>query len=65
MLVRGRQRALQMAAKLGLESQKNEMLLRTASDGIHICDLEGNLVQANDAFCRMLVTHTRKYRAWT
>lgn len=54
MLVRGRKRALKMAAKLLLESHKNEMLLRTASDGIHICDLEGNLVQANDAFCRML-----------
>lgn len=54
MLVRGRKRALQMAAQLGLESHKNEMLLRTASDGIHILDLKGNLVQANDAFCRML-----------
>lgn len=36
------------------EGVKNEMLLRTASDGIHILDLDGNVVQVNDAFCRML-----------
>ncbi|MFZ2300290.1 MAG: EAL domain-containing protein [Gallionella sp.] len=36
------------------ESYRNKMLLRTASDGIHILDLEGNVVQVNDAFCRML-----------
>jgi PAS domain S-box-containing protein len=54
MLIHGRKRALQTATRLSLESRKNEMLLRTASDGIHICDLEGNLVQTNDAFCRML-----------
>lgn len=40
--------------KLAAESAKNATLLRTASDGIHILDLDGNLVQANDAFCRML-----------
>ncbi|MFI5302516.1 MAG: ATP-binding protein, partial [Polyangiales bacterium] len=32
----------------------NEMLLRAASDGIHVLDAKGNVVQANDAFCRML-----------
>ncbi|MDH4215709.1 MAG: PAS domain S-box protein, partial [Gallionella sp.] len=36
------------------ESHKNETLLRAASDGIHILDLEGNVVQVNDAFCKML-----------
>jgi len=36
------------------ESYRNKMLLRTASDGIHILDLDGNVVQVNDAFCRML-----------
>ena len=35
-------------------SRKNETLLRAASDGIHILDLKGNVVQVNDAFCRML-----------
>jgi diguanylate cyclase (GGDEF)-like protein/PAS domain S-box-containing protein len=36
------------------ESRMNETLLRAASDGIHIMDGDGNLVQVNDAFCRML-----------
>lgn len=36
------------------ESAKNATLLRTASDGIHVLDPQGNVVQANDAFCRML-----------
>ena len=33
---------------------KNEMLLRTASDGIHVMDLNGDILQANDRFCQML-----------
>ncbi len=36
------------------ESSKNAVLLRTASDGIHVLDQQGNVVQVNDAFCRML-----------
>jgi sigma-B regulation protein RsbU (phosphoserine phosphatase) len=36
------------------ESYKNQTLLRAASDGIHILDLQGNVMQVNDAFCRML-----------
>jgi PAS domain S-box-containing protein len=36
------------------ESQKNLALLRNASDGIHILDLEGNLLEASAAFYRML-----------
>ncbi|MCR4299120.1 MAG: diguanylate cyclase, partial [Gallionella sp.] len=39
---------------LATENRKNEALLRTASDGIHILDLDGNVVQVNDSFCRML-----------
>jgi diguanylate cyclase (GGDEF)-like protein/PAS domain S-box-containing protein len=39
---------------LAEESAKNAMLLRTASDGIHVLDMEGKVVMANDAFCRML-----------
>ena len=42
------------AQALAAESAKNAMLLRTASDGIHVLDLQGNVVQVNDAFCRML-----------
>ena len=36
------------------ESARNEILLRNASDGIHILDSEGNLLEVSDAFCRML-----------
>ncbi|HKB60744.1 MAG TPA: EAL domain-containing protein, partial [Gallionellaceae bacterium] len=48
-------------AKLSLEreSQKNEMLLRTASDGVHILDKDGRLTLMSDSFCRML-GYTRK-----
>lgn len=34
--------------------QRNEALLRTSIDGIHIMDVEGKLLEANDAFYRML-----------
>ena len=53
-LVRNRVHAIEAAAELERAGRKNEMLLRTASDGIYIVDLEGNVVQVNDAFCRML-----------
>lgn len=36
------------------ESKKNEMLLDSASDGIHILDQQGNIVQFSDSFARML-----------
>ncbi len=44
------------AAQLSLEreSLKNRTLLRNASDGIHILDAEGNLIEASDSFCAML-----------
>jgi len=46
----------QHRAQLALryESQKNEMLLRTASDGVHILDESGRLTLMSDSFCRML-----------
>ncbi len=46
----------QHRARIALESesQKNEMLLRTATDGVHILDKDGNLVLMSDSFCRML-----------
>ena len=37
-----------------LEHKKYETLLRASGDGIHVLDLEGNVMQANEAFCRML-----------
>lgn len=36
------------------ESQKNAALLRNASDGIHILDTNGCLIEASDSFCQML-----------
>jgi PAS domain S-box-containing protein len=36
------------------ESEKNRALLRNASDGIHIVDMAGTLVEASDSFCEML-----------
>lgn len=36
------------------ENEKNRALLRNASDGIHILDIAGNLIEASDAFCTML-----------
>jgi diguanylate cyclase (GGDEF)-like protein/PAS domain S-box-containing protein len=36
------------------ESEKNLALLRNASDGIHILDAEGNVIEASASFCAML-----------
>ena len=36
------------------ESEKNLAILRNASDGIHILDTAGDLVEASDSFCTML-----------
>ncbi|HSM98652.1 MAG TPA: EAL domain-containing protein [Gallionella sp.] len=34
--------------------QRNQSLMKTAIDGIHILDIQGGLVEFNDAFCQML-----------
>ena len=36
------------------ESEKNRALLRNASDGIHILDPNGNIIECSDSFCQML-----------
>ncbi|MCX7096655.1 MAG: PAS domain S-box protein [Methylococcales bacterium] len=36
------------------ESEKNRALLRNASDGIHILDYDGNIIEVSDSFCAML-----------
>ena len=36
------------------ESEKNIALLHNASDGIHILDIDGNILEISDAFCAML-----------
>jgi PAS domain S-box-containing protein len=39
---------------VALESSRLKTLLETASDGIHVMDQSGNLVQFSNAFCSML-----------
>jgi len=34
--------------------RRNQILMQNSMDGIHIMDMQGNIVEANDAFCRML-----------
>lgn len=36
------------------ELKKYETLMQASGDGIHVLDIEGNLVEANETFCRML-----------
>lgn len=44
----------QAEVNLQRESEKNQALLCNASDGIHILDYDGNVVEASDSFCTML-----------
>ena len=37
-----------------MESQKNQAFLRNGSDGIHILNTEGEVIEASDSFCFML-----------
>ncbi|HZW24284.1 MAG TPA: PAS domain S-box protein [Gallionella sp.] len=34
--------------------RRNRALMKSSKDGIHVMDAEGNLLEANDEFCRML-----------
>jgi len=48
----GEHRQSQLA--LRRESEKNQAFMRFASDGIHILDLQGRVVEVSDSFCAML-----------
>ncbi|MBI2961616.1 MAG: PAS domain S-box protein, partial [Betaproteobacteria bacterium] len=39
---------------LARESYRNQAFLRNSSDGVHILDAEGNVLEASDSFCGML-----------
>ena len=45
---------LRIEQALHKESEKNFVMLRNASDGIHILDVDGNVIEASDSFCTML-----------
>lgn len=47
-------RDITLRKKAQEELQKYETLMRASGDGIHVLDVEGNLVEANEAFCEML-----------
>lgn len=39
---------------LARESHRNQVFLRNASDGVHILDADGNVLELSDSFCEML-----------
>ena len=45
---------LYLMRQISRESLRNKLYLRYASDGIHILDERGNVVQASEQFCAML-----------
>ncbi|MBF0525466.1 MAG: PAS domain S-box protein [Deltaproteobacteria bacterium] len=49
--VKERKQAEESVAALAI---RNQTLLQNAGDGIHVLDEQGNVVEANDAFCNML-----------
>jgi len=43
--------------------RRNQLLMDTSMEGIHIMDIQGNIIAANEAFCRMLgYTHAEVLR---
>ena len=53
--VRERTVELELAQRLtGSLLSRYKTLMTTSMDGIHIMDIQGNIVEANDAFCNML-----------
>lgn len=52
--IRTREENEQAQIALKKENEKNRALLRNASDGIHILDPSGDVIEASDSFCAML-----------
>jgi len=46
----------QLEAQVQLELERNRQFLRNASDGVHILDEGGRVVEASDSFCALLGT---------
>ncbi|TAJ77833.1 MAG: PAS domain S-box protein [Gallionellaceae bacterium] len=49
-----RERAKQMQMETGMLLRRNQLFMQNSLEGIHITDMQGNIIEANDAFCRML-----------
>jgi PAS domain S-box-containing protein len=49
-----REQTLRLQQETEMLLRRNQTLMHNAMDGIHVLDVQGNLVEANDAFCRML-----------
>lgn len=49
-----REQVLRLRQKTEALLHRNRTLMQNAMDGIHVMDMDGNVVEANDAFCRML-----------
>lgn len=47
-------KTIDVNAALAESEARYQNLMKTSLDGIHIMDVDGNLLEANDAFCRML-----------
>jgi PAS domain S-box-containing protein len=45
---------VELQRRIGLEHQRSQVFLRKASDGLHILDYEGRLIDASDSFCAAL-----------
>lgn len=50
-VIEDKTRAEQMLAQ---ESRRNQLLLSKASDGVHIVDTDGNVLEVSNSFCEML-----------
>lgn len=49
-----RERAKQLQLETEMLLRRNQLLMQNSLEGIHIMDMQGNIIEANDAFCRML-----------
>ena len=47
-------RNLKQTELLARNEERSRQLLKKASDGIHILDTQGNVIEVSDSFCRML-----------
>ena len=49
-----REQTLRLQQETETLLRRNQMLMQNSMDGIHVMDMSGNIVEANNAFCQML-----------